>query len=139
MNLDDLLQYDRIPKNWRNKKEPLFFRKMVIMSDIQQKGNKNPIYLQLQYNCFFHHYSFGSLPLFTSPYVHSRFEQRMCGLIKELYVFSLLQEKNIPNAYFYTIEKIIKDLLGEYSMIFTTIAFIAFSQRYEKYSFSIIA
>ena len=63
----------------------------------------------------------------------------MCGLIKELYVFSLLQEKNIPNAYFYTIEKIIKDLLGEYSMIFTTIAFIAFSQRYEKYSFSIIA
>ena len=50
----------------------------------------------------------------------------MCGLIKELYVFSLLQEKNIPNAYFYTIEKIIKDLLGEYSMIFTTIAFIAF-------------
>ena len=63
----------------------------------------------------------------------------MCGLIKELYVFSLLQEKNIPNAYFYTIEKIIKDLLGEYSMIFTTIAFIAFSQRYEKYSFSITA
>ena len=59
----------------------------------------------------------------------------MCGFIKEIYVFSLLQEKNIPNAYFYTIEKIIKDLLGEYSMIFTTIAFIAFSQRYGKYSF----
>ena len=108
------------------------------MNDIQQKGNKNPIYLQLQYNCFFHHYSFGSLTLF-SLVIRSRYRERSMWSHKGALRFSLLKEKNIPNAYFYTIEKIIKDLLEEYSMIFTTIAFIAFSQRYGKYSFSISA
>ena len=70
----------------RETKRSSIFRKIVIMNDIQQKRNKNPIYLQLQYNCFFHHYSFGSLALFYSSFAPV-IEKEMCGLIKELYVF----------------------------------------------------